>query len=383
MTKSDYSQADEILRRCVHCGFCLATCPTYQLLGDELDSPRGRIYLIKNALEGDSVSSKTTKHLDRCLTCLSCETTCPSGVEYGKLLAIGRDFMENNRPFLQKAWRFLVRKILTTPLLAYPVLRPFRHSKAKNYPKPLPLKRANAKKRMRVLLLSGCVQPVLAPNINAALKAVLFKLGIEVVETAKGECCGAIDAHLSAKKDALYKVRWNLDNWCAHLAKVNYIIVSASGCGAMIKDYTHLFEENDPYFEKAKRIKAHTLDIAEFIDRQDLSYLKSMLKIKPEAVSLHNPCTLTHAQKQPNLIAHLLGKLGFEVKIPEQAYLCCGSAGTYAIFQPKLAKKLRERKISALSKSNAQVIVTANIGCLMHLQKGTRIPIRHWIELLV
>ncbi len=288
-----------------------------------------------------------------------------------------------NRPLLQKIWRFLVRKMLTTPLIAYLILRPFRHSKAKNYPKYIRSNTINMGRKMRVLLLSGCVQPVLGPNINAALKVVLNKLSIETIDTAKGKCCGAIDAHLSAKKDTYRKVCANLDNWCAYLDNnVDYIIVSASGCGAMIKDYTHLFEEGDPYFEKAKRIKAHTLDIAELINQQDLSHLKSVLNIKPQAVSLHNPCTLTHAQQLPNLIAHLLTKLGFEVKIPEHAHLCCGSAGTYSIFQPKLAKKLRENKISALSKLNTQIIVTANIGCLVHLQKGTPISVKHWIELL-
>ncbi|CAB5498915.1 Glycolate dehydrogenase (EC, iron-sulfur subunit GlcF [Bathymodiolus thermophilus thioautotrophic gill symbiont] len=363
-------KADDIIRKCVHCGFCLATCPTYQLLGDELDSPRGRIYLIKSALEGRDFSRQSIKHLDRCLTCRSCETTCPSGVEYGQLVDIGRAFVEQKRPLWQRVYRYSVRQFLTTPILFNPVGRVLRHSKVRGASiKPLV-------KTGKVLLLGGCVQGVLAPNINHRIKNILAKLGYETTETPQKQCCGAIDQHLSASRDALIKIKRNIDTWLQVEATV--IISSASGCGVMVKDYPALFDESDPYYQKAQYIANKTKDIAEFLVHQDLS----RLNVKQVNISYHEPCTLQHGQKLGGLVDSILHSLGYQQMPVVDSHLCCGSAGTYSIFQPKLSKQLKINKLKNLTASNPEMIVTANIGCLMHLQKGTKIPVKHWVELL-
>ena len=363
-------KANEIIRKCVHCGFCLATCPTYQLLGDELDSPRGRIYLIKSSLENNEFSNESINHLDRCLTCRSCESTCPSGVEYAHLADIGRAFVEHKRPTWQKIYRYSVRKLLTTPVLFNPFGLMFRHSKIHT---PALTPRQSLE---RVLLLGGCVQPVLAPNINHSVKNICAKLGYDVIETPQRQCCGAIDQHLSATQDALAKVKINIDSWLEF--DVDTIISSASGCGLMVKDYPSLFDESDPYYKKAKRIANKTQDIAEFLADKDLSKL-SLEKVN---ISYHEPCTLQHGQKLAGLVNSILQQLGYTPTTIKDSHLCCGSAGTYSIFQPKLSAQLRTNKLNNLQQSNPQVIVTANIGCLMHLQKGTKIPVKHWIELL-
>lgn len=363
-------KANEIIRKCVHCGFCLATCPTYQLLGSELDSPRGRIYLIKSSLEKNNFSSESIKHLDRCLTCRSCETTCPSGVEYGKLIDVGREFMEQKRTLWQKAMRYSIRKLLTTPQLFNPIGRIARHSKKQgNVLKP----NTNSKK---VLLLGGCVQPVLAPNINHSIKNILAKLGFEAIETPQKQCCGAVDQHLSAESDALKKVKANIDAWLGLDADV--IISSASGCGLMVKDYASMFQEGDIYYEKAKLISGKTQDIAEFLVDKDLS----QLNLAQANISYHEPCTLQHGQKLAGLVNSILNTLGYTPAPVKDAHLCCGSAGTYSIFQPDLAKQLKMNKLNNLNASNPEMIVTANIGCLMHLQKDSKIPVKHWVELL-
>ncbi len=366
-------KADTILRSCVHCGFCLATCPTYQLFGDELDSPRGRIYLIKSALEGNPVSATSVKHLDRCLTCRACETTCPSGVKYGQLVDIGRQIVEQQRPLWQKVYRRSMRKIISTPPLFNLAAPFFKQSVISSAEQP------TSATLEHVILHSGCVQATLAPNTNHVTKNVLHKLGFSVTETAQSECCGAIDQHLAAHEDALIKIKRNLDRWSELLSTGHERILStASGCGVMIKDYPALFEPNDPYYHKAVAISAKTQDIAEFLTTQDLSALKT----KKRRISYHAPCTLQHGQKLPRIVERLLSQLGYELIPVADAHLCCGSAGTYSIFEPKIATQLRDNKLKQLSQPNIDLIVTANIGCQLHLAKGTDIPVKHWIELL-
>ncbi len=363
-------KANEIIRKCVHCGFCLATCPTYQLLGSELDSPRGRIYLIKSSLERNDFSTKSIKHLDRCLTCRSCETTCPSGVEYSKLADIGREFVEQKRPVWQKVMRYSVRKLLTTPVLFNPIGFVAKHS---NKQGRVITPSENSKK---VLLLGGCVQGVLAPNINHSVKNILAKLGFEAIETPQKQCCGAIDQHLSAEHDALEKVKINIDSWL--IQQVDTIISSASGCGLMVKDYPSLFDESDPYYQKAKHISKKIQDIAEFLVDKDLS----QLNLEKANISYHEPCTLQHGQKLAGLVDSILQQLGYTPAPVKDSHLCCGSAGTYSIFQPKLSQVLKSNKLKHLQAANPDMIVTANIGCLMHLQKDSKIPVKHWVELL-
>jgi glycolate oxidase iron-sulfur subunit len=364
------NRAEKILKSCVHCGFCLATCPTYQLLGNELDSPRGRIYLIKSALEGNDFSNSSLYHLDRCLTCRSCETTCPSGVEYSKLLDIGREFIEQKRPLWQKIYRFSIRKFLTTPLLFNLLSIIFRHSKINS--KLIQPSRVNGK----VLLLGGCVQPALAPNINHSIRNILSKLGYDTIETTQKECCGALDQHLSATNDAINKIKRNIDNWL--LVDNDFIISSASGCGVMVKDYPSMFDEYDPYFKKAQTIANKTLDIAEFLADKDLSKLDLEMK----DISYHEPCTLQHGQQLGGLVESILNRLGYKTADIVDSHICCGSAGTYSIFQPKISKQLKINKLRNLQISSPEIIVTSNIGCLMHLQSGTKIPVKHWVELL-
>jgi glycolate oxidase iron-sulfur subunit len=364
-------QANEIIRKCVHCGFCLATCPTYQLLGSELDSPRGRIYLIKSSLENNNFSQTSIKHLDRCLTCRACETTCPSGVEYAKLLDIGREFVEHKRSIWQKVMRYGVRKLLTTPLLFNLIAPIIRHSKISNS-KPI----SSVGVKTKVLLLGGCVQPVLAPNINHSIKNILEKLGFETIETPQKQCCGAVDQHLSANNDAMLKIKANIDAWFK--LDIEVIISSASGCGLMVKDYGSMFKKGDEYYKKAQYIANKTQDIAEFLADKDLS----KLNLDKVNIAYHEPCTLQHGQKLTGLVNSILDSLGYFPAKVVDAHLCCGSAGTYSIFQPTLSKQLKANKLKNLAKSNPEMIVTANIGCLIHLQKDSKIPVKHWVELL-
>jgi len=373
ISELDNEKASQIIESCVHCGFCLATCPTYQLIGDELDSPRGRIYLIKSALENNQFSTKSLKHLDRCLTCRSCETTCPSGVEYGQLLEIGREFMESKRTKLQTIYRFFVRKLLLTPMLFKPVGYFFRHSAiATKLIKPQKVESA-------VLLLGGCVQPTLAPNINHSIKNILAKLSVDVIESPQRECCGALDQHLAASKDALNRVKQNIDLWSAQLnSGVSVIISSASGCGVMVKDYPALFEKTDVYYDKAKFVSSKTQDIAEYLASKDLTGLC----LSESNISYHEPCTLQHGQKLGGLVESILTQFGYERKPIKDSHICCGSAGTYSIFESEISNQLKENKLKNLKVSNPEMIVTSNIGCLMHLQKGSSIPVKHWVELL-
>jgi len=373
ISELDNEKASQIIESCVHCGFCLATCPTYQLIGDELDSPRGRIYLIKSALENNHFSTKSLKHLDRCLTCRSCETTCPSGVEYGQLLEIGREFMESKRTKLQTIYRFFVRKLLLTPMLFKSVGYFYRHSDiATKLIKP-------QKVESTVLLLSGCVQPTLAPNINHSIKNILAKLNVNVIESSQRECCGALEQHLAASKDALNRVKRNIDSWSVQLnSDVSVIISSASGCGVMVKDYPALFEKTDPYYEKAEFVSSKTQDIAEYLASKDLTELC----LSESNISYHEPCTLQHGQKLGGLVESILVQFGYEKKPIKDSHICCGSAGTYSIFESEISDQLKENKLKNLNVSNPEMIVTSNIGCLMHLQKGSSIPVKHWVELL-
>ena len=366
-------QATQIIESCVHCGFCLATCPTYQLLGDELDSPRGRIYLIKSALEQNQFSLKSLSHMDRCLTCRSCETTCPSGVEYGQLLEIGRDLMESKRGKLQALYRYVVRKTLLTPFIFRPLGYFYRHSKISS--KSVKPEKIDTK----VLLIAGCVQPSLAPNINHSIKNILSKLNVEVLETSQAQCCGAIDQHLAASSDAMKKVKQNIDIWTQKLESgFDSVISSASGCGVMVKDYHKLFKSSDPYFQKALYVSSKTKDIAEFLATKDLS----ALHLSEINVTYHEPCTMQHGQELSGLVESILSQFGYIKKTVKDSHICCGSAGAYSIFESKISNQLRNNKIENLNASQPNMIVTSNIGCLMHLQKGSSIPVKHWVELL-
>ena len=383
-------EADRILRSCVHCGFCNATCPTYQLLGDELDGPRGRIYLIKNLLESNHASRTTQLHLDRCLTCRACETTCPSGVEYGRLADIGRAVVEKMvaRPWPERLTRRLLRAILPypkrfTPLLRLgQMLRPLLPAAlARSVP---PRQNAAAwpvaRHTRKMLLLDGCVQPGIAPNINAATARVLDRLGITVQVPKGAGCCGAVSYHLNAQDEARDFMRRNIDAWWPHIeGGAEAIIITASGCGAMVKEYGHILCDDPAYGEKAQRISDLTKDIAEVLWQE-----KDNLNIQHQDAKLayHSPCTLQHGQKLPGMVENLLLHCGFTLTAVPDAHLCCGSAGTYSILQKELSQKLLQNKLAALQSGAPAVIATANIGCLTHLQSRSEVPVRHWIELL-
>lgn len=390
-------EADAILRTCVHCGFCTATCPTYQLLGDELDGPRGRIYLIKQMLEGAAVTEKTQLHLDRCLTCRSCETTCPSGVQYGRLVDIGRELVERRvpRPAGARLLRWLLREVLPRPWLFAPALklgqvfRPF-------LPSALGAKvPANRSERgiwprnnhpRKMLVLAGCVQPTLAPDINAATARVLDRLGISLIEAPEAGCCGALRFHLNDHEAGRDDARRNIDAWWPYLERdAEAIVMTASGCGVMVEDYAHLLQDDAQYAEKAARISLLTRDISEVIAAEKERLLPLLQAARPTVqtkVAFHSPCTLQHGQKIRGVVEDLLQAAGFELAPVADSHLCCGSAGTYSILQPELSLQLRENKLLALRAGMPDRIATANIGCLSHLQGGTQVPVRHWIELI-
>jgi glycolate oxidase iron-sulfur subunit len=391
-------EAEAILRACVHCGFCTATCPTYQLLGNELDSPRGRIYLIKEMLEGAQVTDKTMLHLDRCLTCRSCETTCPSGVQYGRLVDIGRAIAEEKtgRGLWQSAQRWLLRAVLPHMarfnffLALGRIFRPLLPGAlAKNIPrdtdaKPWPMTRH----ARRMLVLQGCVQPGLAPNTNAAAARVLDRLGITLSSAEKAGCCGAVSYHLNAHADGLDYMRRNIDAWWPQVEKgAEAVVMTASGCGAMVKEYGHLLRHDSVYAEKAAKISDMTRDLSEILAAEKdgllrlLTPTESGLKSRGKA-AFHSPCTLQHGQKIVGVIEELLSKAGYELTQVTDKHLCCGSAGTYSILQKELSQQLLHNKLGALQSGKPVQIATANIGCQTHLQSGTDIPVRHWIELL-
>jgi glycolate oxidase iron-sulfur subunit len=385
--------AERILRNCVHCGFCLATCPTYQILGDELDSPRGRIYLMKQVLEGATPTAKTQLHLDRCLTCRNCETTCPSGVEYGKLLDIGRHIVEEKvgRGVAETALRATLKTGLGTQLLFNSALK-LGQSVRGLLPRFLkagipPAEAAGhwpaARHARRMLVLQGCVQPGLKPNINAATARVLDRLGISLIATEEAGCCGALAYHLNDTGAGLNAARRNIDAWLPHLdAGVEAIVMTASGCGVMVKDYGWLLRTDPNYAEKAARISAATKDISEILvaERDALKGLAS--HPAPRRIAYHPPCTLQHGQKLTDGVEALLTDAGFELTPVAEKHLCCGSAGTYSILQPEIANQLKARKLGHLQAGQPELIATANIGCLTHLQSGSSIPVKHWVELL-
>jgi glycolate oxidase iron-sulfur subunit len=392
----DGHEADAILRSCVHCGFCTATCPTYQLLGDELDGPRGRIYLIKQVLEGAPVTEKTQLHLDRCLTCRSCESTCPSGVHYSRLLDIGRSVVAAKVPRygLDALQRSLLKNILPRPWVFAPVLRigqwlrPLLPTQIKA--KIPPSQRAGTWPQSvhprRMIALAGCVQPALAPDINAATARVLDRLGISLMEAPGAGCCGAIRFHLNDVEAARDDARRNIDAWLPMLdGGAEAIVMTASGCGSQVRDYVNLLLDDRAYAVKAARVALLTRDISEII-AAEAERLSALLAVRPieaaEPIAFHSPCTLQHGQKIRGVVEGLLVKAGYRLTPVADNHLCCGSAGTYSLLQPEIAGQLRDNKLAALTAGQPARIATANIGCLRHLASGAGIPVQHWIELL-
>ncbi|MET3132378.1 glycolate oxidase iron-sulfur subunit [Oxalobacteraceae bacterium GrIS 1.11] len=391
----DGDEAEAILRACVHCGFCNATCPTYQLLGDELDGPRGRIYLIKQVLEGAPVTAKTQGHLDRCLTCRNCESTCPSGVQYGRLLDIGRKVVEQSvrRPLGQRTFRYVLQEGLTRGWLFTPALRLgqlFRPLLSKPMQDKLPRftlagrwpARTHARK---MLVLAGCAQPALAPDINAAAARVLDALGVQLLVAPKAGCCGALRHHLNEQDAALDEMRRNIDAWWPYLAGVDAveaIVMTASGCGVAVKDYGHLLAHDAAYAGKARKIAALTRDLSEILPEFEEELGRKLRGKIGQRVSFHPPCTLQHGQQIRGKVEGLLRAAGVDVKLCADSHVCCGSAGTYSILQPELALQLRDQKLANLADTEPQVIVSANVGCQVHLQSGTETQVLHWIELI-
>ena len=393
-------EADAILRNCVHCGFCTATCPTYQLLGDELDGPRGRIYLIKQALEGEPVTQKTQLHLDRCLTCRACETTCPSGVHYSRLLDIGRAVVESRvrRSPGDALARATLRKVITRPALFEPLLKAGRLTRAflpekvrRKVPgsAPAALALPATVHARRMLVLDGCVQPSLAPATNAAAARVLNRLGISLLAAPAAACCGAVSFHLEARGEALAFMRRNIDAWWPYVEQgAEALVITASGCGVMVKDYGYQLANDPAYAEKAQRISELTRDISEVVlhEQPKLAGLmpdpSSLDGPKKRRVAFHAPCTLQHGLKIRGQVEALLASAGYEVLPVRDAHLCCGSAGTYSVLHPDIAQQLLDNKLQALTEHTPDEIVTANVGCQNHLQSGTSHRVRHWIELL-
>ncbi len=394
-------QANEILRSCVHCGFCNATCPTYQLLGDELDGPRGRIYLIKQTLEGKTPSRKTQLHLDRCLTCRNCETTCPSGVNYSQLLDIGRTVINQkvSRSPAQRLLQFSLRKLflsrfsfsllLKTGQLFKPVLPAKLKQSIPDKPEKLHYKKKSHSRK--ILLIAGCVQPSLQPQIDTAAKIVFDKLAIECIEPASTSCCGSLSHHLNAENEAISIIKNNINNWL-NIIKTNpveAICMTATGCGVAIKEYQQLLANDKNYADKAKKISDLYKEPAEIIastinsDQQALKQLARNRPITDKTIAFHPPCTLQHGLQHKNLIEPILEQCGFTLTSFNDSHLCCGSAGTYSITQKKLSQQLLSNKLSNINKTKPDIIGTANIGCQLHLQSGTSTPVKHWLELLI
>ena len=386
-------EADAILRKCVHCGFCTATCPTYLLLGDENDGPRGRIYLMKQALEGHEITDKTRLHLDRCLTCRACETTCPSGVQYGRLLDIGRKLVGEKtvRPaaetFKRRALsaifphRHLFGFLLKLGRLARPFLSP---ALAEKIPVSVPAAGAWPAPRhaRKMLVLAGCVQPAMSPDINAAAARVLDRIGISLIEARGAGCCGALRFHIGYQDDGLADMRALIDRWWPHVeAGAEAIVMTASGCGAVVKEYGHLLRHDTRYAEKAARISAMTRDISEVLG-PETERLAPLLGRKGGRLAFHPPCTLQHGQALHGVTEKILARAGFELTPVPDAHLCCGSAGTYSILEPELSGRLRANKLASLASGEPELIATANIGCQAHLQAATGLPVKHWIVAL-
>ncbi|TFF38624.1 glycolate oxidase subunit GlcF [Pseudomonas sp. RIT623] len=382
-------EAERILRTCVHCGFCTATCPTYQLLGDELDGPRGRIYLIKQALEGATVTASSQRHLDRCLSCRSCETTCPSGVEYHNLLDIGRAVVDQQvaRPLAQRLLRHSLRAVVPRPALfkalvrAGQALRPLLPSSLKaKLPANAGGRRPAPRHPRRVLLLEGCVQQVLAPSTNAAASRLLDRLGISVEPITEAGCCGAVDYHLDAQAQGLARARRNIDAWWPAIeGGAEAIVQTASGCGAFVRDYAHLLAHDPGYAAKAARVSALSRDLVQVLEAEPVEQLGLCAE---QRLAVHCPCTLQHALKLGGAVERLLTRLGFHLTDVPDGHLCCGSAGTYSLTQPVLSRQLRDNRLAALESGSPNLIATANIGCQLHLGGAGRTPVRHWIEIV-
>lgn len=395
---ADGAEAEAILRKCVHCGFCTATCPTFQLLGDELDSPRGRIYLIKQMLEGEPVSARTQLHLDRCLTCRSCETTCPSGVEYGRLVDIGRKWAEQLAPprsAPQQVKRWLLANTISQPTLfgaAYRAGRALRPL----MPAALADKLAPARQRghwpeprhaRKWLVLGGCAQPALTPDVNAAAARVLDRIGISLVEIRPDGCCGALRSHLNDHEGGREDAARLLQHWWPALERgeVEGVVITASGCGSFIRDYRHLFRDDAPMLAQAGKVVAQTFDIAELVSRH-ADALEVLLAARPSAdgtaIAFHSPCTLQHGLQIRGVVERLLRLAGYVLTPVADAHLCCGSAGSYSLLQPEIAARLRDNKLAALSAGGPAGVASANVGCIAHLAGAAAVPVRHWIEWL-
>lgn len=386
-------EAEAILRKCVHCGFCTATCPTYQVLGDELDGPRGRIYLIKQVLEGEEPTRKTQLHLDRCLTCRNCESTCPSGVQYGQLVDIGRRIVEEKVPrgTGAKVLRWALKEGLTSPLfgpamkLGQAVRGLLPAALKEKVPAPQDPGRWPTRTHARkVLMLAGCVQPAMAPNINSATARVLDAAGIQALVAREAGCCGAVKFHLNDQEGGRTQMRANIDAWWPFIERgeAEAIVMNASGCGVTVKEYGHLLQHDTAYAEKARRISELTRDLSELLPPL-VPHLQGKLRAMPGVFAFHPPCTLQHGQKLRGGVEQSLAQLGFDVRLPlDEAHLCCGSAGTYSVLHADIAHTLRDRKLGHLGALEPVAILSANIGCITHLQSATATPVRHWVELL-
>ena len=389
----DGAEAEAILRKCVHCGFCTATCPTYQLLGNELDGPRGRIYLIKQVLEGATPTRATQMHLDRCLTCRNCESTCPSGVQYGHLVDIGRKIVDEKVPrgLGERAVRWALKEGLPSPLfgpamkLGQAVRGVLPASLQAKVPAPQAAGQWPTRSHTRkVLMLEGCVQPAMMPNINSATARVLDAIGIEAVRLPKTGCCGAVKFHLNDQDGGRAEMRANIDAWwpLASTGGVEAIMVNASGCGVTVKEYGHLLKDDPAYADKAAHISALARDLSEWLPELATA-LQGRVSPPAGMLAFHPPCTLQHGQQLRGGVEAHLGALGFQVQVARtESHLCCGSAGTYSVLQPELAYPLRDRKLGHLQALAPEAILSANIGCITHLQSGTATPVKHWVEVL-
>jgi glycolate oxidase iron-sulfur subunit len=391
LSNPDIAEADAILRSCVHCGFCNATCPTYQLLGSELDGPRGRIYLIKEMLESGRASGETRLHLDRCLTCRSCETTCPSGVRYGRLIDIGRELAEERAP--RPPAQRLLRKAMLAVIpytarisVALALARMFRPLLPSQLQQKIPARQApsftpaTAHPR-RMLVLQGCIQPLSTPNTNAAAARVLDRLGISLISAHGAGCCGALNQHLSDKEGARVMMRRNIDAWWPHVESgAEAIVMTASGCGTTVKDYGAALQDDAAYAHKAARISSLTRDLSEILQHEDLSAIEHIGH--GIRVAYQSSCTLQHGQKLAGKVEAILRRCGYELTPVADAHLCCGAAGTYTLLQAGLSQQLLENKLAALHSGKPEIIATANVGCQMHLASASELPVRHWIELL-
>lgn len=384
------AEAEAIVRTCVHCGFCNAACPTYRLLGSELDGPRGRIYLVKNLLEGAAAGEKTRLHLDRCLTCRSCETTCPSGVKYGRLVDIGRSLLEEklDRPFADRSVRRILLDVLPErgrlrlamkfARMAKPLFPGFLRRKV------FPGKRAHpfpeARHRRRMLILEGCVLPLASPDTNFAAARVLDRLGISLIPM-RG-CCGAMELHMGKLLDAKERMRRNIDDWWPQVESgVEAIVLAASGCGLEVKEYGEILKDDPAYAEKASKISRLARDLCEVVAGEESAIFSGIGRGRK--VAWHCPCTLQHGQKLDGVVESLLEKCGYRLTPVSDPHLCCGAAGTYSLLQKDISGKLLEMKLASLEAGEPEIIATANVGCQMHLASGSKYPVRHWVELLV